>query len=391
MTRDRSTFTESDLLCAVATEAQYHGIGADVISESVKETLKQSEEIVSLGIDTSKPRVLEVGGVGADEKPVLSEPGAIRYTTQEIVELELSMLDRVEASKTQESVTASDRAFSQAIKERPTIKEEQTEMVKYLTQGQGRIKSVVGDAGTGKTFALEAVKEALEAEGKQVLGCALAGIAAKGMSDVGIESRTIASTLWWIENQPDNPKGVSLDKNTMLIVDEAGMVDTRQMAKLIEHTENAGSTLVLVGDHKQLQPIELGGSFKEIVELTEGVRLQDIFRQEKEGDREAVKNISMGNAKEFLSYHLLEGNLRIAEDRFDAKEQLIEDYKNMGGLESPDKNLIFCCTNSDVTFLNRAIQNERLAAKEIGGDFVSVDNDVIYEGDRIIFTKPDKW
>ena len=384
----RSTFTESDLLRAAAEEAQVHSLSASAVIKATRQLINSSPEIVSLGIDTNQPRVLEIKN---GENPVVNEPGAIRFSTQEVLDIENELLRKVEVSKNLKSIVVSDDSVKKAILPRPTIKEEQAEMVRYLTQGQGQIKTVIGDAGTGKTYALEAVKEALEAEGFRVKGVALAGIAAKGLSETGIESRTIASALWWLENQPGNPNGFNLDSKTMLIVDEAGMVETRQMESLVRHAQKAGATLVLVGDYKQLQAISHGGAFKEISNKVGGVRLREIIRQQKKGDRQAVKDVSRGAVREFLSFHAAQGNLEISKDRFDARDQLITDWISKGGLTNPKDNLIFCCTNSDVTQLNRRIQLERLARGEVSEDSLDFGRQgTLHKGDRIIFTKPDK-
>ena len=78
----------------------------------------------------------------------------------------------------------------------------------------------------------------------------MAGVAAENLQKgSGIESKTIASWL---------PKA-ELDNRTVVIVDEAGMVGSKQMSDVIEKVRRAQAKLVLVGDERQLQPIAAGG------------------------------------------------------------------------------------------------------------------------------------
>ena len=118
----------------------------------------------------------------------------------------------------------------------------------------GDISVMIGRAGTGKSYTLGAVREAYEAGGYRVRGLALSGIAAEGLqNESGIESTTIFRQLEDWENERN-----VLSKDRILVIDEAGMVGTRQMHKILEHAHDAGAKVILVGDNEQLQSIEAG-------------------------------------------------------------------------------------------------------------------------------------
>ena len=111
-------------------------------------------------------------------------------------------------------------------------------------------------AGTGKTFALDAAREAWQASGVPVLGCALSAKAAGELRDqAAIDTTTIARLTYALE------QGVRLADGSVLVVDEAGMVGTRDLARLLDAAEQAQAKLVLVGDDRQLPEIQAGGLF----------------------------------------------------------------------------------------------------------------------------------
>ena len=117
---------------------------------------------------------------------------------------------------------------------------------------------VVGYAGTGKSTMLGVARAAWEAEGYRVRGAALSGIAAEGLEGgSGISSRTLASLeLAWSKGHD------LLGRGDVLVVDEAGLIGSRQMERLLARVREAGAKLVLVGDPEQLQAIEAGASFQ---------------------------------------------------------------------------------------------------------------------------------
>ena len=99
------------------------------------------------------------------------------------------------------------------------------------------------------------------ADGYTVYGAALSGKAAKELSKgANIKSATIAKWIYDLD-RPGRKDRLTLDSKTILVVDEAGMVGTRQLHRLMTEVERAGARLVLVGDDKQLQSIDAGGGF----------------------------------------------------------------------------------------------------------------------------------
>lgn len=134
---------------------------------------------------------------------------------------------------------------------------------------------VEGWAGTGKTTMLGAVGEAYKAAGFALQGCCQSAAASQNLArETGIPSRTIASLLLSLQEGKS-----SLSKKSILILDEAGMVGSREFELLQAEAAKAGAKLVCVGDPKQLQPIEAGGIFRSLMERHGKAEISRIQRQ----------------------------------------------------------------------------------------------------------------
>jgi conjugative relaxase-like TrwC/TraI family protein len=134
---------------------------------------------------------------------------------------------------------------------------------------------IEGWAGSGKTTALRAAARAWEAAGFEVRGvCQSASAALNLDAEAGIRSRTIASLLLSLR---DGRSG--LGSRTVLVLDEAGMVGSREFGLLQEAVVKAGAKLVAVGDSKQLQPIEAGGIFASLARAHGKAEISEIRRQ----------------------------------------------------------------------------------------------------------------
>ncbi|OEZ97978.1 MobF family relaxase [Duganella phyllosphaerae] len=134
---------------------------------------------------------------------------------------------------------------------------------------------VEGWAGTGKTTMLQALGSAYKQSGFEVLGCCQSAAAAQNLGrETGIQSRTIASLLLSLQ------KGrMKLSANSILFLDEAGMVGSREFAALQHAVLDAGAKLVAVGDPKQLQPIDAGGIFAALMREHGKAEISNIQRQ----------------------------------------------------------------------------------------------------------------
>jgi ATP-dependent exoDNAse (exonuclease V) alpha subunit len=167
------------------------------------------------------------------------------------------------------------------------LSSEQRSAFDHVTSGKD-LGVVVGYAGTGKSAMLGVARDAWESAGYQVQGLALSGIAAENLeSGSGIASRTIAS----IEHQWGQGCELLTDRS-ILVIDEVGMIGTRQMERVLAEAEKRRAKVVLVGDPEQLQAIEAGAAFRSVGERHGATEITDIRRQHEDWQRLATRQLA---------------------------------------------------------------------------------------------------
>ena len=255
--------------------------------------------------------------------------------------------------------------------------------------GQGDLKCVVGFAGTGKSYLLGAAKSAWEAEGYRVHGVTLSGIAAENLeASSGIDSRTFASRCYYWD-KGEQP----LTSKDILVVDEAGMLSSRQMARIMDEAHKGGAKVVLVGDPQQLQAIEAGAAFRAISEQVHYVELTDIRRQHDVWQQHATKELATGKTTDAINRYDQHSHVHAYETKVAAKAALVEVW-NDARLSDPDKSQIMLAYNrDDVRDLNQLARALRSQQAELGKEmsFQTERGERSFaERDRVYFLKNDK-
>lgn len=378
---EQSYFTEAELLREIAIRAPGRGIFPTLLYDAVDHILGDRDLIVRVG----------------------DRRGEMRYTTPSMLQLEESFIKLLDASRRDQrhvvDPTNVDRKLKEKLPLLPEMPEddyvrnrEQREAIEHLTIRPGSIQVLSGLAGTGKTTTLRLCRELWEEAGYEVTGVALAGKAGRELErGAGIESETLALRVIQIERA-----AFELTKKSVVVVDEAGMVGTKQLAILAQAVKKAGAKLVVCGDKKQLQPIEAGAPFAQMGRQLGEATLSHITRQRLKDDdenprweREAVEHFSKGEAKEGLALFGERGHVVVGENRLEAMRTLVREWKEAGGTKSPKEHIILTGTNEDARALNRLCQRARLSSERSSEtrESIKVEDEIILQGDRVLFTK----
>jgi Ti-type conjugative transfer relaxase TraA len=366
ITHQQATFTRRDMAMFI----HRHTDGKEQY-DRVMSAVRGSPDLVALGKD----------GRGED-----------RFTSRDMIDTEqrLQRASELMAEREQHRVDEKDRAaaLAQAEQRGLALTGEQRAAFEHVT-GERGLSVVVGYAGTGKSAMLGVAQEAWERGGYEVRGAALSGIAAEGLENgSGIASRTIASMEHgWAQGRD------MLTSRDVLVIDEAGMVGTRQMERVLSHAADAGAKVVLVGDPQQLQAIEAGAAFRAIHERHGGVEITEVRRQHEGWQQDATRHLATGRTGEAIRAYADHGMVHAAETREAARRELVErwDRERIG---APDQSrIILAHTNDEVRELNEAARGRVRAAGELGDDVrVKVergDRDFA-SGDRVMFLRNER-
>ncbi|WP_052249454.1 AAA family ATPase [Tateyamaria sp. ANG-S1] len=269
------------------------------------------------------------------------------------------------------------------------LSEEQRAALHHIL-GPEQLACVVGLAGAGKSTMLRTARTAWEKQGVTVHGAALAGKAAEGLQSAsGINSCTLASLEASWEN---GCKPIA--SGDVLVVDEAGMIGTRQMMRFANKLRDIGAKLVLVGDPDQLQPIEAGRPFCHLIQTHGAARLTEIHRQRDQWQREASRDLAEGRVREAIESYENRGSVAHQSSRAATLAALVEDYVSDVEINGDSgSRLAYAHRRKDVFALNQGIRAAIRSADQSNPEALfetETGPRAFAEGDRIVFTRNDR-
>ena len=366
ITHQQSTFTRKD----IAKFAHRHSDGLEQFNE-VARAISNAPDLVELGKD----------GRGED-----------RFTTRQMIETEQRLHRAAERMAGQERHVVSDghreAALARTAQRGLALSGEQAEALAHVTDDRG-LGVIVGFAGTGKSAMLGVARQAWAAAGYEVKGAALSGIAAENLeSGSGIASRTIAG----LEHGWGQGRDL-LTARDVLVIDEAGMVGTRQLERVLSHAANVGAKVVLVGDPQQLQAIEAGAAFRSIHERHGGVEIGQVRRQREDWQRDATRDLATGRIGAAIDAYDAQGMVHQTARRDEARSDLVERWDRDRQAQPEASRIILTHTNDEVRALNQAARERMRVAGDLGHD-VQVDMErgtrVFASGDRVMFLRNER-
>jgi Ti-type conjugative transfer relaxase TraA len=249
----------------------------------------------------------------------------------------------------------------EAMADRYTLDPEQREALRFLTSGRG-LQIMIGRAGTGKTRVLSAARAAYEASssGFSVRGLAPTNTAAMSLKDDGFDNAsTLHRAMYRLRRGFER-----WDRRTILIVDEAAMVDAEMYDQFLKAAADAGATVILTGDDRQFSSVKKSGIFPELTKRFGAAELRRVRRQQSDWQREASQSFARGETSRGLKPYSERGFLLWNETIDDSRARLVNDWSSDRDQESV--KFIYASTNAEVDRINASAQALRRERGEIG-------------------------
>lgn len=379
LTKESATFARRHLIRSLAAHAPL-GSGSEELQAMADRILADPT------LATRMNRIWRADASALAGNPQASGrylPVEQRYSTPEMAEVERAMLESAATRNKAGVGAATEREVRSAIARRERSGErgltaDQKAMIEAVTLSPAGVVVIEGAAGVGKTTALDAAREALEASGVRVIGGALAGRWAQEMQEAAsIPSFTLASLFDQLEQE-------RLAPNSVLVVDEAGMVGSRQLAKLVEISARDNAKLVLVGDSKQLQPIDAGAGFRALGDRLGKTVVKENVRQLQapEWQRLAAVALREGHGTEAFHIYRDNGGVRVSETAWARKQQMVADF--VEAVKLGRNPLMMARARSDVDDLNALARGAASAEGWLQGDELAVGERRYAIGDQVL-------
>jgi conjugative relaxase-like TrwC/TraI family protein len=360
-----------DAVCGFATELPEGATAAQLESWATALLHDPARFVPVLGAPTRAADVIRRG----DGRRVRAGGVERTYATPELLAQEAAVVAAHthgwgERGRGVGAGVATPEAVEAALAARPTMRGEQVEMVRRITTSGLGVDVVVGGPGSGKTYALGAAAEAWRASGLRVVGASLQGGAAEVLAaEADLDERyTLAGLLLACRRE-----GPGLLARSVVVVDEAGMADTRQLARLAARAAEAGAKVVLVGDPDQIPEVGAGGAFRFLVERlgSRVVALRENHRQLHASDRRRLGLIRRGEAEEAIASAQADGRWHTAATADAARHAMLAAWAADPGEIGRDKFMI-ATSVAEVEWLNRAARAMLGAEGALGDEALTV-------------------
>jgi conjugative relaxase-like TrwC/TraI family protein len=334
--------------------------------------------------------------------------GERRWSTPELLEVEQGLVAGALERRSEQAGVCSPETLRAALAEHPTVGEDQAGMVRDLTLSGDGVRVVVGKAGTGKTYALGVARHAFALDGYRVLGAAPTGIAATSLEAEGFEEVATVDRLLHELDQAagdrahharrgEQPEAPVLDDGSVLVVDEAGMVGSRKLGRLLDHARQAGAKVVLVGDDRQLAAIDAGGGFRGLrVRLGASV-LSDNRRQRQAWERDALELVRDGRVDQAVQTYREHERMVAATSKTELTLNLVRDWwqahqdaeaAERSGEEGGEA-VILAYRRDEVDRLNTTCQQVMDRNGRLGPEVLEIGDRSVHVGDQVVCGRND--
>ena len=337
LTENESVFEKRQLYAAVASGLVGTGAGAERIEAEVA-AIVANRAIVELGRDDL-------------DQPLYSTPEMIRIE-RELVTLTQRLSRRKHSAPDPKRVAAHCREHG--------LSAEQTAAALAATD-QRSIAIAEGAPGSGKSLMLKSIVAGYA--GMRVIGCATAWrIANQLRDDLGIESK---ATDAWIASA--RAGGRFLDRNSVLVVDESGLLSSRQMHAILSEVAKAGAKVICVGDPGQLQAIGAGAGQQILASVVEASRVDTIVRQRQAWARQAVMDLAKGRVAQALNAFAERGLVTSCDTSRATVRALVDAWQRAQAKALGISTLLIAKSNAQVRTINDEVRTRLQLEGQIHG------------------------
>lgn len=308
----------------------------------------------------------------------------VQYTTAELMATEQRIIDRAE-NRAPIAWRAPQRLVEAVLRRRPHLTEDQREMVRRLATTGAGIDVGVGPAGSGKTSVMGVVAHLATLTGTPIIGTALAARTAVGLQEA---TRIRSSSLAALNHRATIEGG--LPDGVVVVVDEASMVGTRQLAVLSDQVEEAGGKLILIGDSHQLPEIEAGGLFHTLADRLPTIELHQNIRQDQSWERNALDALRNGSVADAVATYRKHRRLVIGRTRDETLVRAVDDwYQHVTTTGDLTGSLLLARNNETVKQLNTLARGHLANCGDLSGPTLEAEGRAYQRGDRVICLKND--
>ncbi|HYT25947.1 MAG TPA: AAA family ATPase, partial [Actinomycetota bacterium] len=384
-----------------------HLAGPDGLTASVS-TFARPDVLVALGGGLAGATRTELEGLAdrfcAERAVSMVADRALeqrRWSTPELLGVEGRLVAAATGRANDATGVVAHEAVRAALAASPTVESsgEQAGLVRDVCLDGAGVRVVVGRPGTGKTFTLGVARHAFQLDGYRVLAAAPTGIATVSLEAEGFEEvATIDRLLLDLDHdqhragrhQASRPERALLDARTVLVVDEAGMVGSRTLGRLLDHAEQAGAKVVLAGDDRQLAAIDAGGGFRALRVRLGASELVENRRQLHAWQREALELVRQGLVEDAVAVYRAHDRVVVGDSKQAVTRALLTDWWRawQDAERDPARDVVVLAARRDeVDRLNSYCQQVMASNHRLGPDRLRVEDREVAVGDRIVCGK----
>jgi conjugative relaxase-like TrwC/TraI family protein len=365
---ERKVFARRDVIVAVVP--QLYGRDPSELSRVLDRTLSDPEAVPLLGVAGATERAYATATTVAREERIAASVGvqAARVDAPAVT------VEEADAAVARAQATLGHRLTSG----------QREAVLSVCTSGRGA-ELLVGVAGSGKTTALAAARDAFESAGHEVVGTSTSGQAARTLGrEAGIEtSRTLASLNWRLDNGR-----LRLTDRHVLIIDETAMTTDRDLLAVLERARAAHSKVVMVGDHRQLSAVGPGGGFEALLARYGAAVhvMRENVRQRDPAERRALAELRAGKVPKAVAWYASHGRINVSPDRDQALDAAVVGWS--ADVASGTRAAMLAYQRVNVAELNRRGRLAWSALGRLSGPELLVGSVAYQAGDRVVTLVP---